>query len=108
MDNDFIWTKLALEELAGLGYTEVWLGNVPNPHWEHGMGNGIVAAPKSNSEGWWPAVWGVSERIFGPMGCGNGLKEADQVQRSFVREMIPGHYVLKDGCWIPEESSGGW
>jgi len=108
MDNAFIRTKLALEELAGLGYTEVWLGNVPNPHWEHGMGDGIVAVPKSNSEGWWPAVWRASELIFGPMGCGNGLKGADQAQRSFVREMIPGHYLLKDGCWIPEESSGGW
>jgi hypothetical protein len=47
MDNAFIRTKLALEELAGLGYTEVWLGNVPNPHWEHGMGDGIVAVSGS-------------------------------------------------------------
>ena len=99
MDKDFILTKIALEELGKLGYREVWLGNVPNPHWEHGMNNGVVAAPKVSSR-WFPALWDVSERNFGRQGCGNGLKGADQTQRELVREMMPGHYVLKEGCWL--------
>ena len=50
MDEDFILTKLALEELKSLGYTEAWIGNVPNPHWEHGCGDGIIAAPKRKTD----------------------------------------------------------
>lgn len=103
MDASFIRTKLALEELADLGYTEVWIGRVPNPHWEHGMENGVVAAPKCRVWGS-PAVWRASERNFGEMGCGNGLRDADECQREHVRKMIPGHYVLREGCWIPEET----
>lgn len=107
MDKDFILTKIALEELGRLGYREVWLGNVPNPHWEHGMNNGIVAAPKVSSR-WFPALWGVRDQVFGRAGCGNGLKDADQTQCERVREMIPGHYRLEDGRWLPEENVGGW
>jgi hypothetical protein len=103
MDKDFILTKIALEELARLGYREVWLGNVPNPHWEHGMTNGVVAAPK-NLSGWWPALWDAD---LGELSCGNGLTNADQAQFPRVREMIPGHYVLGD-VWLPEEKVGGW
>lgn len=105
MDAKFIRTKLALLELGEMGYTEVWLGNVPNPHWEHGMGDGVVAAPKSRPV-WRPFLW--EARNFGMMGCGNGLKIADQAQFSLVREMAPGHYVLRDGDWFPEGNVGGW
>lgn len=101
MDESFIRTKLALEELRNLGYEEVWIGRVFNPHWDHGMANGIVAAPKR--EKWlWPALWSVSEGNFGPRSCGNGLKNADQMQFALAYRMIPGHYVLVDGCWNPE------
>lgn len=103
MDKDFILTKIALEELGKLGYREVWLGNVPNPHWEHGMNNGVVAAPKVRPRGF-PSLLDLSERNFGRQGCGNGLKGADQTQRELVREMMPGHYVLKEGCWFPDET----
>lgn len=99
MDASFILTKLALEELREMGYTEVWLGSVPNPHWEHGCSHGIVAAPKRKI-GWWPAVWQVSERTFGQKGSGNGMREADNTFRSRVTEMMPGHYVLVDGSWF--------
>lgn len=107
MDKKFILTKLALLELGEMGYMEVWLGNVPNPHFEHGMNNGIVASPKVRPRGF-PALWDVSERNFGREGCGNGLKGADQTQRELVREMIPGHYLLKNGEWFPEETVGEW
>lgn len=100
MNADFIYTKLALEELRKMGYTEVWLGDVPNPHWEHGSSHGIVAAPKRKI-GWWPALWDVSEETFGQNGAGNGLKEADNTFRSKVTQMMPGHYVLIDGEWNP-------
>lgn len=100
MDADFIYTKLALEELRKMGYTEVWLGNVPNPHWEHGCSHGIVAFPKRKI-GWWPAVWEVSEETFGQKSAGNGLKEADNTFRSRVSQMISGHYLLIDGEWSP-------
>lgn len=100
MDEDFIRTKFALEELGEMGYTEVWLGRVPNPHWDHGMSTGIVAAPKRNI-GWWPAVWEVSERNFGQKSAGNGLKGADNTFRALVERMIPGYYVLVDGSWLP-------
>jgi hypothetical protein len=101
MDARFIRTRLALEELGSLGYEEVWLGNVPNPHWEHGMNNGVVASPK-RFFGWRPFLWMARERTFGRLSCGNGLKVSDQAQFEKVREMIPGHYVLKDGSWLPE------
>lgn len=102
MDESFIRTKLALEQLRELGYTEVWIGRVPNPHWDHGMSNGVVAAPRLRV---WnqPALWTVCERNFGPKSCGNGLREADQMQFGLVDRMLRGHYVLKDGCWFPEE-----
>ena len=100
MDEDFILTKLALEELKSLGYTEAWIGNVPNPHWEHGMGDGIVVSPKTQKWGW-PSIWTASHANFGSMGCGNGLRLADQCQRQTVRRMIPGHYVLVDDSWLP-------
>lgn len=95
MDDDFILTKLLLEELRRMGYTEVWLGNVPNPHWTHGCDHGIVAAPKRRDFCGWPSLWSVSG-IFGENSCGNGLKNADQTFRSAVRGMIPGHYVLDE------------
>ena len=86
-----------------MGYTEVWIGRVPNPHWEHGMSNGIVAAPKVRPK-CQVALWRVSERTFGDRGCGNGLPASDQMQFSLAYNMMPGHYVLKDGCWFPEET----
>lgn len=101
MDADFIYTKMALEELRRMGYTEIWLGDVPNPHWDHGMNTGIVATPKRNI-GWWPAVWEASEETFGQKSAGNGLKEADNTFRSKVAQMMHGHYVLIDGEWNPD------
>ena len=101
MDESFIRTKLALEELSRMGYSEVWLGNVPNPHWDHGMTTGIVAAPKRDEMGW-PRLWSASEANFGMKSAGNGLRAADNMFRSLVSKMMPGHYVLVDGCWNPE------
>lgn len=107
MDKDFILTKIILDELGGLGYTEVWLGRVPNPHWEHGMSNGVVAAPKRRTDwGRRPALWDA--RKMGSLNCGNGLREADQAQFSLVYDTIPGHYRLTDSGWFPEESVGAW
>ena len=103
MDESFIRTKLALLELGELGYREVWLGNVPNPHWDARLDNFVIAAPKCNMGGW-PSLWAASDRNFGRMGCGNGLPEADQCQRELVRRMIPGHYFMEDGRWVPGKS----
>lgn len=103
MDAAFILTKLALMNLQEMGYREVWIGRVPNPHWDHDCDNFVIAAPKCRL---WndPAVWHGSERVFGKMGCGNGLREADQCQRENVRNMMRGHYVFRDGTWFPESS----
>ena len=106
MDAKFIRTKLALFELGEMGYTEVWLGNVLNPHepWLRQL-NGVVAAPKSRPV-WRPLLWDAKN--FGRLSCGNGLKIADQAQFSLVGDMTPGHYVLRDGDWFPEGNVGGW
>lgn len=101
MEADFIFTKLALEELRKMGYTEVWLGNVSNPHWKHGMSNGIVAAPRLRDRTGWPRLWSASEENFGQKSAGNGLTAADNMFRSKIRDMIPGHYVLIGEEWNP-------
>jgi hypothetical protein len=103
MDERFIRTKLALEEIRELGYTEVWIGSVSNPHWPEALDSFVIACPKRRVANY-PAIWSVSERNFGPMSCGNGLRQADQCQRELVRKFLPGHYVLRDGCWFPEET----
>jgi hypothetical protein len=103
MDADFILTKLLLEELRKMGYTEVWLGDVPNPHWMHGCSHGVVSSPKRMDFCGWPSLWSVSQ-IFGQNSCGNGLANADQTFRSGVRGMISGYYALNEaGEW---ESAG--
>ena len=107
MDAEFILTKLALEEIRKLGYTEVWLGAVPNPHWEHGLSTGIIAAPKQVDFSGWPNIWRVSEELFGQNSSGNGLRHADNAFRSVVGRMIPGHYVLVEGSWNPTGSFRG-
>lgn len=96
-------TILALEELKELGYDEVWIGGVPNPHWpRHGCGNFVIAGPKKERYGW-PALWSVSEKNFGKQWCGNGLEKADQVQRS--NRLMPGHYKLTENGWRTSEDS---
>ena len=97
MDQKFILTTLGLQELEELGYREVWIGRVDNPHWSDPPSNGIIASPKRRREGW-PAIWSA-EKYFGKTSCGNGLFEADQCQKSEVRNMMAGHYVLEGGAW---------
>jgi len=97
MDQKFILTTLGLQELEELGYREVWIGRVDNPHWPDPPENAIIASPKRKKEGW-PAVWSA-ERYFGATSCGNGLPKADQCQKPEVRNMMPGHYRLEDGAW---------
>lgn len=96
MDRKFILTVLALNELQKMGYNEAWIGNVDNPHWKnHGCDNFLIGSPPKKMGGW-PALWTLSENIFGKQSCGNGLKNADQTQRSQVRNMIFGHYKFSD------------
>ncbi len=96
MDEDFILTVLALDELKELGYSEVWIGAVPNPHWDHRGGSFVIASPK-RKRGGWPAVW--SAKKFGKQSCGNGLSKADQAQMELTRRMISGYYRLTEGSW---------
>lgn len=98
MDDSFVLTVLALDELKKFGYREVWIGAVSNPHWpRHGYDNFVIAAPK-RKKGGWPALWSA-ERYLGKTSCGNGLKKADQSQKAHVHRMKPGHYRLEDGSW---------
>jgi hypothetical protein len=98
--SNFTLTVLALEELKQLGYKEVWIGRCDCPHWKHmGIGD-IVASPKIADRCGWPAIWRVSEKLFGKSGCGNGLKDADQTQRSC--NFINGYYKLIDDNWETE------
>lgn len=96
MEKDFLLTVLGLDELRELGYNEVWIGNVPNPHWQHGCNNFVIASPKRKIGGW-PAVW--SAKKFGKQSCGNGLSKADQAQMELARRMISGYYRLTEGSW---------
>lgn len=96
MEEDFILTVLGLDELRELGYNEVWIGAVPNPHWQHDFDNFVIASPKIRRGGW-PAVWSANK--FGKQNCGNGLSGADQSQNELTRRMTPGHYRLTDGSW---------
>lgn len=99
MDQEFVLTVMALGELEELGYKEAWIGNVENPHWpDHLNSHFLIATPKRKKNGW-PAVWSVSEKLFGRQGCGNGLREADQCQRSGVGRIKPGHYKLVNDTW---------
>ena len=93
---NFTLTVMALDALKLLGYKEVWIGKCECPHWDWPMTGDIVASPKIRNP--FPAMWNVSERIFGKMGCGNGLKEADQMQRSF-NNLISGYYKLVGENW---------
>jgi hypothetical protein len=97
MDQKFILTTLGLQDLQDFGYSEVWIGNVPNPHWPGPPSNSVIASPKRKRENW-PSVWSA-DRYFGKTSCGNGLAEADQCQKSEVHKMTPGHYRLEDGAW---------
>lgn len=95
--SDFVLTMLALQELEELGYREVWIGDVPNPHWErHGHEGCVIAAPKRSKERW-PALWMAA--AFGEQTCGNGLRRADQAFKENARKMAPGHYRLLRGRW---------
>ncbi|NBT57247.1 hypothetical protein EBT16_00525 [bacterium] len=98
MDQKFILTTLGLQELQELGYTEVWIGNVQNPHWTAPPSNAVIASPK-RKRGGWPAVWSA-DRYFGKISCGNGLARADQCQKSEVHKMTPGHYRLENETWF--------
>lgn len=100
MDSDFILTVMALDEIKSLGYQEVWIGSVGNPHWDHNIDNFIIASPKKRKCGW-PALWACSEKIFGKMSCGNGLSKADQMQRD-GRRLQKGHYKLIEEQWIKQ------
>jgi hypothetical protein len=96
--SNFTLTVLALEELKQLGYKEVWIGKCNCPHWKYmGIGH-IVAHPKIYDRCGWPAIWSVSEKLFGKKSCGNGLKDADQMQRSQLN-LIQGYYKIVDNNW---------
>jgi hypothetical protein len=102
MDDKFILTVLGLDELAELGYKEVWIGDVPNPHWAHNNSGFIIASPPMRKNGW-PAVWNVSEKVFGKQSCGNGLRKADQSQRR--HQLMKGHYKMEMGRWEKQEDA---
>jgi hypothetical protein len=105
MNNQQVLTILALEELKELGYKEAWIGRTANPHWpDHGCDNSVIAAPKKRIHGT-PALWTASKDTFGEMGCGNGLRNADQCQRENARNMISGHYWIENGRWNSYEIS---
>jgi hypothetical protein len=95
MDKKFILTVLVLDELQKMGYNEVWIGKVENPHWTHKIDNFLICAPPREISNW-PALWALSESVFGKQSCGNGLKNADQAQRPEFRNMISGHYKFSD------------
>lgn len=100
MNKEFILTLLALDELKNMGYLEVWIGNVPNPHWpRHGIDNFIIASPKNRINNS-PAVWSLDENHFGKQSAGNGLSQADQSQRD--HKLISGHYRLVDDNWVKQ------
>lgn len=101
MDSDFILTIMALEEIKNLGYNEVWIGKVENPHCDYTCDNFIIASPKQRKYNW-PALWSCSEKVFGEMGCGNGFRLADQMQRSNVRSLQKGYYKLVEDQWIKQ------
>lgn len=92
----FTLTILALEKLKELGYREVWIGGISCPHLDYTNKSFIVAAPKNrvwNS----PSLWVVDEKLFGRMSCGNGLRNADQVQRN--HNLMEGYYFLENNQW---------
>jgi hypothetical protein len=108
-ERDFVDELLA--RLIPVGYTEVWLGNAANPHWSSCGADFIIAAPKRSTEATRfssgrPSLWCLME---GKMGCGNGLREADQCQLSWSKPwpgvgyfrftVTAGHYVFCDGVW---------
>lgn len=95
------FTMLALEEIKDMGYKEIWIGKCDCPHWEH-MDSSVVASPKIRDRTGWPAIWRVSEKLFGRKGCGNGLKNADQVQISNILYLISGYYKLVENEWKSE------
>lgn len=98
MDNAFVLTVLALDDLKELGYKEAWIGDVPNPHWKsHGHKGCIIASPKRKKDGW-PAIWSEGKHL-GRHGCANGLANADQAFKENARLMEPGHYKFNDGRW---------
>ena len=43
-------------------------------------------------------MWSVDEKIFGKKNSGNGLKNADQMQRSHLN-LIQGYYILVESKW---------
>ena len=94
---NFTLTFLALEQLKKMGYKEVWIGKCKCPHWRMGIGD-IVASPKSRDRVSWPSMWSVDEKIFGKKNSGNGLKNADQMQRSHLN-LIQGYYILVESKW---------
>lgn len=104
MDAAFVLTMLGLDELKEMGYREAWIGAVESPHLRHTGPNFVVAGPKRRRDNSWPAIWSVSERIFGSGGCCNGLTEADRVSRTGVAKMVAGHYKLIGGAWHRMES----
>lgn len=101
-EKSFICLLQVLEKCRRWGYTEVWF-NHDNPHWTHTQCWGmIIAAPKGSR----PALWQLGNdplerEVLGSMGCGNGLKNADQGQWHFVAANIPrSYYKLVDGQWL--------
>jgi hypothetical protein len=110
-------TEISAKSFAGLvallaeckerGYTEVWL-NCSNPHWTDSSCVGMIVAAPKRKYGGWCAVWDLHRDpqihgLLGKMGCGNGLKDADQAQYDDLsRNIPPSHYVLVDGDWLLE------
>jgi hypothetical protein len=105
-ERDFVDELLA--KLAPTGYTEVWLGATSHSHWGHGMSSGVIAAPRLRTRHRDIPLWRVLDAL-GRLGCGNGLRHADQAQVYwhdpwpgtcwFHFRATAGHYVLCDGVW---------
>jgi len=107
-EKTFIGLIQLLAELKKRGYEEVWINHM-NPHWTHSSCHGMVIAAPKQRKGSWPAVWDLHydpliRELLGKMGCGNGLKNADQAQYADVSKNIsPSYYKLVGEEWLTQE-----
>ena len=103
-EKSFLCLVQVLDKCKRWGYTNVWF-NHRNPHWTHSDCNGMIVAEPRLRNGSGIPLWGLGydplERdVIGSMGCGNGLKDADQGQWYHVGKNFPSaHYALVNGLW---------